>query len=313
MFSILIPLFNKKQFVCRALDAVFGQHFKDFEVIVVDDGSTDGGGNLVEGQYGKMVKLIRQENKGVSQARNKGIQEARYPYIAFLDADDYWHPNYLSFLSRVIEENPEVGIIGCHYDPIQLENEPKLSYFRLENYFKDAVYNTRFFTSATCIKKEFFEIQPGFDPDLRLGEDIDVWLRASLYFGDGIYIQNTLVYYSQEDSSGATGKSYSLDQTLIPKLLGQKYFSDSIGASTCTMETFIKFQSKWVYLNLFPHFVRNHIIIKEVLSRIPRKYFFIHTFYALPSSWMKVFFSKKKLSSLFRNYIKFCFRYIYTS
>lgn len=311
MFSIIIPLFDKKQFVCRALDAVFGQHFKDFEVIVVDDGSTDGGGDLVEEQYKERVKLIRQENKGVSQARNKGIQEARYSYIAFLDADDYWHPDYLSFVSRVIEENPEVGIIGCHYDPIQLEKEPKLSYFRLENYFKEAVHNTRFFTSATCIKKEFFETQPGFDPNLRLGEDIDVWLRASLFFGDGIYIQNTLVYYSQEDSSSATAKSYSLDQTLISKLLGKNYYSNSIVDSTCTSETFIKFQSKWVYLNLLPHYVSNQSRIQELLSRIPKKYYFIHTFYALPSSWMKVFFSNKTLSGLFRNYMKFCFRYLY--
>lgn len=295
------------------MDAVFGQRFKDFEVIVVDDGSTDGGGDFVAGHYGDKVKLIRQENQGVSQARNVGIQKARYSYIAFLDADDYWHPDYLGFVSRVIAENPEVGIIGCHYDPIQLEKEPELSYFRLENYFKEAVHNTRFFTSATCIKKEFFDIQPGFDPHLMLGEDIDVWLRASLYFGDGLYIQNTLVYYSQEDSSSATGKSYALNQTLIPKLLGQKYFSDAIGASSCTMETFIKFQSKWVYLNLLPHYVRNQSRIQEVFSQIPKKYFFIHTVYALPSGLLKVFFSNKSLSGLFRNYMKFCFRYLYTS
>lgn len=279
---------------------------------MVDDGSKDGGGDLVEEQYKERVKLIRQVNKGVSQARNKGIQEAKFPYIAFLDADDYWHPDYLEFVSRVIAENPEVGIIGCHYDPIQLEKEPKLSYFRLENYFKEAVHNTRFFTSATCVKREFFENRPGFDSNLKLGEDIDVWLRASLFFGDGIYIQNTLVYYSQEDSSSATGKSYPLHQTLIPKVLNENYYSNSIGDSTCSPKTFIEFQSKWVYLNLFRHYFCNHSSIKEVLSRFPKKYFLIHPIYTLPPGLLKVIFSRKSLSGLFRNYMKFCFRFLYT-
>ena len=279
---------------------------------MVDDGSTDGGEDLVKEQYRERVKLIGQENKGVSQARNKGIQEAKFPYIAFLDADDYWHPDYLGFVSKVIAENPEVGIIGCHYDFDQLERKPRLSYFRLKKYFKEAVHNTRFFTSATCIKKEFFEIHPGFDPNLKLGEDIDVWLRASLFFGDGIYIQNTLVYYSREDPSSATRKSYSFDQTLIPKVLSENYYSNSIRDSTCSPETFIRFQSKWVYLNLFQHYFSNRSSTQEVLSRIPRKYFLIHIIYTLPSGLLKAIFSSKSLSVLFRNYMKFCFHYIYT-
>ncbi|SHN31763.1 Glycosyl transferase family 2 [Cyclobacterium lianum] len=312
MFSIVIPLFNKKKFICRALDSVFEQRFKEFEVIVVDDGSTDGGGDLVEEQYKEKVKLIRQENQGVSCARNKGIQEAKYAYIAFLDADDYWHPDYLGFVSKVIEENPKVGIIGCHYDPYQLVNEPKLTYFRLENYFKKAVHNTRFFTSATCIKKEFFENQPGFDSNLKLGEDIDVWLRASLFFGDGIYIENTLVYYSKEDSMRATVKSYPLDQTLIPKVLSTEYYSNSIGDSTCSPFTFMKFQSKWTYLNLYQHYFSNDTRIEEVLSRIPKRFFLIHTIYSMPARVLKAVFSSNRISGLFRNYMKFCFRYLYT-
>ncbi|MFO7826271.1 MAG: glycosyltransferase family A protein [Cyclobacterium sp.] len=312
MFSIVIPLFNKKKFICRALDSVFEQRFKEFEVIVVDDGSADGGGDLVEEQYKERVKLIRQENQGVSPARNKGIQVAKYSYIAFLDADDYWHPDYLGFVAMVIEENPNVGIIGCHYDSFQLEKKPRLTYFRLENYFKEAVHNIRFFTSATCVKKEFFENQPGFDSNLKLGEDIDVWLRASLFFGDGIYIENTLVYYSQEDSSRATGKSYPLDQTLIPKVLNKNYYTNSIADSSCSPKTFIEFQSKWVYLNLYQHYLSNDTRIGKVLSRIPRRYFLIHAIYSIPVRVLKPVFSSNRLSAIFRNYMKFCFRYVYT-
>jgi len=313
LFSIIVPLYNKKQYVARALNSVAVQYFKEYEIIVVDDGSTDGSWELVEAQFGNEVQLIRQSNQGVSQARNRGIQDAKFPYIAFLDADDYWHPQYLQFVSMVIRENHGVGIIGCHYDPFKLETNPTLSYFRLHDYFRMAVQNTRFFTSATCVKREFFDHQPGFDKNLKLGEDIDVWLRASLFFGNGFYIQNTLVYYGQEDSNSATKKLYCLDETLIPKLLHEDYFSNSKKYSKCLPDTFEAFKSKWVYLNLFPHFenASNQPQIKSVIAQIPQKYFLVHIVYSLPFNLLKVIFQKDYFSNLFRNYLKFCFRYLY--
>jgi glycosyltransferase involved in cell wall biosynthesis len=314
LFSIIIPVYNKKQYIIRALRSVFAQTFTAFEVIVINDGSTDGSGALVDSEFGDRIQLIHQDNLGVSLARNRGIQLAKYSCLAFLDADDYWHPDYLAFMARVIQENPSVGIIGCHYSSQALEQNPQLRYFRLERYFEIAIPNPLFFTSGTCLKKSFFEQRAGFDPKLKLGEDIDVWLRASLFFGDGLYIRNTLVYYSQEDEVAATKKKYPVESTLISKLLDSDYYQSAINQSDCNLSTFDVFRSKWIYFNIFWLFCfpDNASKLKPLLHQIPHKYGLIHPIYSLPFSFLSVVFNNRYLAKLFRNYMKFCFRFIYT-
>ncbi|MFN3802199.1 glycosyltransferase family 2 protein [Belliella pelovolcani] len=314
MFSIIIPLFNKAPYIQRAIDSVLNQSFLEYEIIVVNDGSTDGGNELVKNIYGDKVTLINQKNLGVSVARNNGIAKAQYPWIAFLDADDYWHQDYLFFVSTVIKENKEIGIIGCHYDPQHLSSNPILKYIKLDNYFKRAVKNVLFFTSATVLKKDFFDQNAGFDPQLKLGEDIDVWLRASLFFGDGIYIQNTLVGYGQDDQHRATQKSYFLDQTLISKLIQKNYYNNSILNSNCSQASFEKFRDKWIYLSLFQHYDLNSNLhpIRKLIKMLRNRFFLVRSFYLLPSRLLQVLFNNQSFSKLFRNYLKFCFRFIYT-
>ncbi|WPR77398.1 glycosyltransferase family A protein [Algoriphagus sp. NG3] len=314
MFSIIIPLYNKSPYIQRALDSVLNQSFEDYEVIVVNDGSTDGGEQKVK-DFQDKVTLIHQANQGVSVARNTGIAESKYPWIAFLDADDFWHIDYLRLVAQAISENPDVGMIGTHYDSFALEENPALKCFWIQNYFKTAIHNTLFFTSATVLKKEFFDKNPGFDPQLKLGEDIDLWLRASLYFGNGVYIQNTLVYYEREDPQQATKKRYSLDQTLIPKILSETYFMDAHRDSTNQAEYFEAFKIKWVYFNLFPYcrLYENRMDVAKVLHQLPTfRYFLVAFFYRLPFWMFSSLMKAPGIQKLFRDYLKFCFRYIYT-
>lgn len=115
MISVVIPLWNKAPYVRRCLDSVLAQAFTDFEVVVVDDGSTDGGPALVEAVGDRRVRLVRQANSGVSVARNRGVSEARGDWVAFLDADDEWTPDHLSVLASLMAAYPHVGMVSTSY------------------------------------------------------------------------------------------------------------------------------------------------------------------------------------------------------
>jgi glycosyltransferase involved in cell wall biosynthesis len=114
--SVIIPLFNKAPYIQRALDSVRAQTFVDFEVIVVDDGSTDDGGSLATAYSDSRIRTIAQKNAGPGAARNRGIAEARGEYLAFLDADDEWMPGFLATsLALLTKYGPEVTAISSGY------------------------------------------------------------------------------------------------------------------------------------------------------------------------------------------------------
>src|SRR5690606_18820867 len=115
MFSIVIPLYNKEQSVTNTLQSVLNQTFTEFEVVIVNDGSTDNSVEKVEAFNDPRIRLIHQANAGVSAARNKGIKEANYEWIAFLDADDLWMEDHLQVLNQMIQEYPEYKVFCTSY------------------------------------------------------------------------------------------------------------------------------------------------------------------------------------------------------
>ena len=115
--SVIIPLFNKAQYVTRAIDSVFAQTYQDFEIVVVDDGSTDGGPELVQKYRDPRLRLVRQPNQGPGAARNCGIQETTAPYLAFLDADDEWLPDFLSRYLETLRTNRDCDyVVGSWFE-----------------------------------------------------------------------------------------------------------------------------------------------------------------------------------------------------
>ncbi len=108
--SVIIPLYNKAEYVSRALDSILSQSFDDFELIVVDDGSTDGSPDVVRGYQDRRLRLIQQENAGPGAARNRGVKEAQGTYVAFLDADDEWMPDYLKRSYETLQQHPECDV-----------------------------------------------------------------------------------------------------------------------------------------------------------------------------------------------------------
>lgn len=114
MISVVIPLYNKAHTIVNTLNTVFNQTYQDFEIIIVNDGSTDNGVEVIQQHFDdQRLRIIHQKNAGVSAARNKGIDESHGKYIAFLDGDDEWHPEYLSTMHELIIKYPHVGLFLC--------------------------------------------------------------------------------------------------------------------------------------------------------------------------------------------------------
>lgn len=316
MFSVIIPLYNKAPYIQRAIDSVLNQSFSEYEVIVVNDGSTDGGEGIVQREYSGRVNLFNKENQGVSVARNIGVEKATFSWIAFMDADDAWHPQYLEFMAEVISSHPKQRVFGSSYrmdlpDKWGKVENPNPKVFN--HYFQEAIRNTYFFTSALIYHQSIFKSGIQFDKNLTLGEDLDLFFRAILAFGTPVFIPLPLVYYSQEDVHSEVQKSHSIAHTLIPKILfSDEYESPILRKSK--LEGFDAFRKKWVLFNL-PIFFRdlsNKEEIKRVLKHVGYSYFLVSGFYQIPLPLLNKVFKSKFLYSLFRKYMKFCFRFIYS-
>ncbi len=184
--SVIIPLFNKAQHICRALSSVLSQTIQRFECIVVDDGSTDGGGDIVAGIKDPRIRLVRQPNAGVSRARNKGVELARHPLVAFLDADDEWLPEFLQQTTAFAQEHPTVAAV---YANILSTSEASPWLFALppiamvvEDYFQLCIRNggRGMTSSSVLLRKQALESAGGFPVDVHASEDADTWVRLAL-------------------------------------------------------------------------------------------------------------------------------------
>lgn len=190
-FTVVIPLYNKASHILRTLKSITWQKYPAMEIIVVDDGSTDEGPTLVEKLEIENLRLIRQKNQGVSAARNRGIEEARYEYIAFLDADDEWLPLYLDEIAGLVNKFPEASFYGTSYQIVEsgnnyidakihpLSDDPKG--ILLDDFFDIASRGDLPFTmSSITIKHSLFSKIGGFPLGEPIGEDQDLFCRAAM-------------------------------------------------------------------------------------------------------------------------------------
>jgi glycosyltransferase involved in cell wall biosynthesis len=190
MFSVVIPLYNKAPHIEATLESVLAQHIAPLEVIVVDDGSTDGGDRLVESFSNKGVRLIRQKNSGPSVARNTGVAASRSDYVAFLDADDTWLPMHLSALQEAIERVPHAGLASTLHQ-IYLGGrtmEPRSAYplgfvGKVDDFFAAMSVGFSLINSSTaCVKRTSFLEVGGFPIGVRRGEDLVAWMKIARLF-----------------------------------------------------------------------------------------------------------------------------------
>lgn len=188
-FTVVIPLYNKEQCIKRTLRSVLSQTFQDFEVIVVDDGSTDRGPEYVNAIGDSRIRLFQQTNAGVSSARNRGIKEAKADYITFLDADDEWSSDLLQTIMHLINSFPSAGLFATSYTLIagnivrktRLPRLPDSWEGLLSNYFEIACGgDPPICSSAVCVPLKIFLKSGGFQEGVFSGEDLLLWATIAL-------------------------------------------------------------------------------------------------------------------------------------
>ena len=205
-FSIIIPLYNKAPYIERAVKSVLSQDYPHFEIIIVNDGSSDGGEKIVTKIVDERLKLVSQKNAGVSAARNTGAEEAQYEYLAFLDGDDTYEPNFLSEIIKLIGNFPDAGIYGTSNSFIYPNGKKVAEDFRylfngkeqglLEDYFGlfAQIQKSPFSNSNLCIPKKIYQEFGGYKVGVKLTEDSDLWCRIALKY-DVAFSVNALANY----------------------------------------------------------------------------------------------------------------------
>lgn len=225
MFSIIIPLYNKEKDILTTIDSVLNQSFNIFEVIVVDDSSTDDSLRIVNEINDPRVKVFSKENQGVSCARNYGVQKASFDYFAFLDGDDLWDENYLAEIYNTILEFGNYLVFATnyriqfsdfrYYEPTFVSNVDN-DFIIVKDYFYYSKINSILTSSSIIIHKEVVEKIGLFDINLTHGEDLDYWFRITKYF-DFIFINKYLMTYRHNSSNRSVSIVPNLSKTVISK------------------------------------------------------------------------------------------------
>lgn len=210
-FSIIIPLYNKEKCLEATLKSVLNQTFTNFEVVIVNDGSTDKSLEIAQTFENEKIKIYSQKNQGVSLARNYGMQQSKAKYFCFLDADDFWKPNHLQSFYEVIQKFSNAGLYCNRFET--KTSERKILYNKLDNmddsfegivpnFFKNSLKNRIALTSATCIPSKVFSDIGGFDTAISSGQDLDYWIRIALKYPVVVTKNTTLIYnYTFENKS----------------------------------------------------------------------------------------------------------------
>lgn len=275
MFSIIIPLYNKAPYIEKAIQSVMAQTYKEFELIVVDDGSTDESLKIVERLFSSLTPplggwgVVSQTNQGVSTTRNNAVKLAKYDYIAFLDADDWWAPTYLEEMKALIEQFPEAGIYGSSYFKVK-RGKNIIANIGVDKDFESGLINyfqvyaktlwMPLWTGATIVKKYIFIEQKGFKSNLKLGEDFDLWVRIAIDYPVA-FVNKALAYYNQDVDflNRAIGsKLYEADQHML--------FSDY--SEYKNNSDFVKLFEALAVYGLLPYYLanKNSVKVNQILS-----------------------------------------------
>lgn len=186
-----MPIYNKAKTIRMSLNSILDQTLQEFEILVVDDGSTDELSSVLDEYDDFRIRVFKQKNQGVSMARNKAIENSKFPYICFLDGDDIWYKNHLETMKSMIDKYPgEMMFVtsyrivmndGMYFDSYNNMFQIKEKIIKVSNIFSK-IGTGIFHTNSVCIARDAFEKTGIFEVGVKLGEDTDMWFRVAAYF-----------------------------------------------------------------------------------------------------------------------------------
>ncbi|RED26271.1 glycosyltransferase involved in cell wall biosynthesis [Flavobacterium cutihirudinis] len=187
-FSIIVPLYNKENFIENTIKSILNQSFQDFEIIIINDGSTDKSEKKIMQFKDSRINYFSKKNEGTSTARNYGIEKAKADFITFLDADDYWYPMFLESMFDAIKKVPAQKVFAA---AIEFETSKKIvpaqysiyksgNELEIVNYFKASLKETVLCSSCAVFHKSIFVEVGFFDTKIKSGQDTDLWIRIGL-------------------------------------------------------------------------------------------------------------------------------------
>ncbi len=232
--SVVIPTFNRRQTIGRSIDSVLNQTLFPSEIIVVDDGSTDGTSDYIQSNF-PSIRLLQQPNKGVSAARNKGIRCADANWIALLDSDDEWFPQKLEKQVMTLSQNLDIKF--CHTEEIWIRNGARINQMKKHQKYGGHIFNKcldmcKISPSSVLFHQSILDNVGYFDKGLKVCEDYDLWLRITAKF-PVLYIDEPLIkkYGGHEDQLSRVKDGIESHRIkVLEKLIMQKFTSDQRNA-----------------------------------------------------------------------------------
>lgn len=201
LVSIIIPCYNNKNVIFEAIDSALNQSYPRVEVIVVDDGSTDGSYEFVFDRIleGQNLRIVRQDNQGPAAARNTGFTLSGGDYLVFLDADDILHPDYVESCYREYEKDPSLNIVYCEAELF----ENKTGLWKLKPFSESTILLYNSIPVFAMLRSQVFQQIGKYDTQLKCSEDWELWIRLLQQF-EGVYkIPKVLFYYRKRNEQNS--------------------------------------------------------------------------------------------------------------
>jgi len=291
MFSVIIPLYNKEKSVCETINSVLAQTYPHFEIIIVNDGSTDNSLSVVENINDKRIKIFSIENKGVSYARNYGVEKAQFEKIAFLDADDLWETSFFEEMNQLINDFPDASLWSAYH---RLKAHDKSFSYptnkpeHFKEYFSDyflclsKTKNTIIWTGTVIINKNDFFTLGGFNEKLSMGEDVDLWFRFALNYKI-VFYNKILATYKIDSENRSIDKIHPFKKHYLS--LVSIYLDNNN-----TTYAFKKYLRYFIARNLAPYYFSELYKVEAIKIKRYLKIF------ELPLKWILLFYTPYSIS-----------------